>query len=141
MDPKTYSQINFLLVSIIKSIAVIRRLPSRIDIICSFDTASFSNQRTAPKIILKNVVLIFSAVVLLLICALCSQNGKKLISRCRTLIAENQELGRQLSQGKSAQLEAELALQKKYSDELKVSQDGKSYLNSQLEILVTDLAG
>nr|CAB3267774.1 pre-mRNA-splicing regulator WTAP-like [Phallusia mammillata] len=52
-----------------------------------------------------------------------SQNGKKLMARCRTLIAENQELGRQLSQGKSAQLEAELALQKKYSEELKASQD------------------
>ena len=38
---------------------------------------------------------------------------------------ENQELGRQLSQGRVAQLEAELALQKKYSDELKGSQDGK----------------
>ncbi|CAK8672478.1 unnamed protein product [Clavelina lepadiformis] len=52
-----------------------------------------------------------------------SQNGKKLISRCRTLIAENQDLGRQLSQGKTAKLEAELALQKKYSEELKTSQD------------------
>ena len=40
------------------------------------------------------------------------------------LIQENQELGRQLSQGRVAQLEAELALQKKYSDELKTSQDG-----------------
>ena len=42
------------------------------------------------------------------------------------LIQENQELGRQLSQGRVAQLEAELALQKKYSDELKGSQDGKA---------------
>lgn len=55
-----------------------------------------------------------------------SQNGKKLITRCRTLIAENQELGKQLSQGKTAQLEAELALQKKYSKELKVSQNGEN---------------
>lgn len=47
------------------------------------------------------------------------------MSRCRTLIAENQELGRQLSQGKVAQLEAELALQKKYSEELKESQEGE----------------
>jgi len=47
------------------------------------------------------------------------------MSRCRTLIAENQELGKQLSQGKSAQLEAELALQKKYSEELKASGEGK----------------
>lgn len=46
------------------------------------------------------------------------------MSRCRTLIAENQELGKQLSQGKVAQLEAELALQKKYSEDLKQSQEG-----------------
>jgi len=41
------------------------------------------------------------------------------------LLQENQELGKQLSQGKIAQLEAEIALQKKYSQELKTSQDGK----------------
>ena len=52
--------------------------------------------------------------------------GKKLMGKCRMLIQENQELGKQLSQGRIAQLEAELALQKKYSDELKESQDGKS---------------
>lgn len=56
---------------------------------------------------------------------LCSQTGKKLMAKCRMLIQENQELGRQLSQGRIAQLEAELALQKKYSEELKSSQDGK----------------
>ena len=47
------------------------------------------------------------------------------MAKCRMLIQENQELGRQLSQGRVAQLEAELALQKKYSEELKTSQDGK----------------
>lgn len=47
------------------------------------------------------------------------------MAKCRMLIQENQELGRQLSQGRIAQLEAELALQKKYSEELKSSQDGK----------------
>lgn len=45
------------------------------------------------------------------------------MAKCRMLIQENQELGRQLSQGRIAQLEAELALQKKYSEELKSSQD------------------
>lgn len=50
------------------------------------------------------------------------------MAKCRMLIQENQELGRQLSQGRIAQLEAELALQKKYSEELKSSQDGKSKL-------------
>lgn len=48
------------------------------------------------------------------------------MAKCRMLIQENQELGRQLSQGRIAQLEAELALQKKYSEELKTSQDGKT---------------
>ncbi|KAJ4929439.1 hypothetical protein JOQ06_005047 [Pogonophryne albipinna] len=52
-----------------------------------------------------------------------SQTGKKLMAKCRMLIQENQELGRQMSQGRIAQLEAELALQKKYSEELKSSQD------------------
>jgi len=54
------------------------------------------------------------------------------MAKCRMLIQENQELGRQLSQGRVAQLEAELALQKKYSDELKGSQDGK--YNQELDI-------
>eukprot|EP00117_Sycon_ciliatum_P028065 scpid77771/ scgid22643/ Pre-mRNA-splicing regulator WTAP; Female-lethal(2)D homolog; WT1-associated protein; Wilms tumor 1-associating protein len=49
--------------------------------------------------------------------------GRKLMAKCRSLIQENQELGKQLSQGRIAQLEAELALQKTYSDELKSSQD------------------
>ena len=55
----------------------------------------------------------------------CSVTGKKLMAKCRMLIQENQELGSKLSQGRVAQLEAELALQKKYSDELKGSQDGE----------------
>ena len=46
------------------------------------------------------------------------------MSKCRALIQENQELGKQLSQGRIAQLEAEIALQKKYSMELKGLQDG-----------------
>ena len=54
------------------------------------------------------------------------------MAKCRMLIQENQELGRQLSQGRVAQLEAELALQKKYSDELKGSQDGE--YNQELSI-------
>lgn len=54
-----------------------------------------------------------------------SQTGKKLMAKCRMLIQENQELGRQLSQGRIAQLEAELALQKKYNEELKSGQDGE----------------
>jgi len=54
-----------------------------------------------------------------------SATGKRLMTKCRMLLQENQELGKQLSQGKIAQLEAEIALQKKYSQELKTSQDGE----------------
>ena len=50
--------------------------------------------------------------------------GKKVMAKCRMLIQENQELGRQLSLGRVAQLEVELALQKKYSDELKEGLNG-----------------
>ncbi|MBZ3889831.1 Pre-mRNA-splicing regulator WTAP [Sciurus carolinensis] len=52
-----------------------------------------------------------------------SQTSKKLMAKCQMLIQENQELGRQLSQGQIAQLEAELAFQKKYSEKLKSSHD------------------
>ena len=48
------------------------------------------------------------------------------MARCRTLFQENQELGKQVSQGKVAQLEAEIAVQKEVNEELKNSQDGKT---------------
>ena len=59
------------------------------------------------------------------------------MAKCRMLIQENQELGRQLSQGRVAQLEAELALQKKYSDELKGSQDGKYSQELGIDLVLT----
>ena len=61
------------------------------------------------------------------------------MAKCRMLIQENQELGRQLSQGRVAQLEAELALQKKYSDELKGSQDGKADNTAKLATVLNRL--
>ncbi|EHA98027.1 Pre-mRNA-splicing regulator WTAP [Heterocephalus glaber] len=51
-----------------------------------------------------------------------SQRGKEFTAQCRGLIPENQELERRPSWGRTAQLEAGLALQKKYSEELKSSQ-------------------
>lgn len=63
-----------------------------------------------------------TVVTVMCVCA-CSATGKRLMTKCRMLLQENQELGKQLSQGKIAQLEAEIALQKKYSQELKASQD------------------
>lgn len=46
------------------------------------------------------------------------------MAKCRSLIQENQELGMQMSQGRIGELESELALQKKFSDELKTTQTG-----------------
>ena len=40
------------------------------------------------------------------------------MGKCRMLIDENEELGRQLSQGRVAQLQAELALQKNANEEM-----------------------
>uniref|UniRef100_T2MD12 Pre-mRNA-splicing regulator WTAP n=1 Tax=Hydra vulgaris TaxID=6087 RepID=T2MD12_HYDVU len=62
-----------------------------------------------------------------------SVTGKKLMAKCRMLIQENQELGMQLSQGRIAQLEAELSLQRKYSEELKASQDEMNEFVIQLD--------
>ena len=42
---------------------------------------------------------------------------------------ENQELGKQISQGRVAQLEAEIALQRKFNEEIKASQDGGCWDN------------
>ena len=53
-----------------------------------------------------------------------SVTGKKLLAKCRSLIQENQELGKQISQGRVAQLEAEIALQKKLNQEVKGALDG-----------------
>ena len=46
------------------------------------------------------------------------------MAKCRSLLQENQELGKQISQGRVAQLEAEIALQKKYNQEIKATQEG-----------------
>ena len=47
------------------------------------------------------------------------------MAKCRSLLQENQDLGKQISQGRVAQLEAEIALQKKYNQEIKETQEGK----------------
>ncbi len=48
------------------------------------------------------------------------------MAKCRNLLQENQELGKQISQGRVAQLEAEVALQTKYNQDTKSAQDGTS---------------
>ena len=47
------------------------------------------------------------------------------MARCRTLLKENEELGKQISQGRIAKLEGEIALEKKLVEEMRVAQNGK----------------
>lgn len=51
-----------------------------------------------------------------------STTGKRLMAKCRLLHNENEELGREMSTGWVAQLNGNLALQKKFSEEMKKSQ-------------------
>jgi len=45
------------------------------------------------------------------------------MARCRTLLKENEELGKQISQGRIAKLEGEIALEKKLVEEMRVAQN------------------
>lgn len=51
-----------------------------------------------------------------------STTGKRLMAKCRLLHNENEELGKETSTGWVAQLNGNLALQKKFSEEMKKSQ-------------------
>lgn len=53
-----------------------------------------------------------------------SNNGKRLMAKCRLLHQENEELGKMTSNGRLAKLEGDLALQKSFSEEVKKSQSG-----------------
>ncbi|RUS19963.1 hypothetical protein BC937DRAFT_86653 [Endogone sp. FLAS-F59071] len=53
-----------------------------------------------------------------------SITGKKLIAKCKALRLENEELGRQLRQGRVEQYEVELALQRRLIEELKSGMSG-----------------
>ncbi len=54
----------------------------------------------------------------------CSITGKKLVAKLLALQNENEELGRQLRQGRVEQYEIEIALQRKVIDELKHGLEG-----------------
>ena len=58
------------------------------------------------------------------------------MAKCRSLMQENQELGKQISQGRVAQLEAEISLQRKFNEEIKASQDGGCWDNHLIYTLV-----
>jgi hypothetical protein len=60
-----------------------------------------------------------------LISCIRSQTGKRLMAKCRMLLQENEELGKMISAGRTAKLEGEIALEKKFVEEMKKSQAGK----------------
>ena len=62
-----------------------------------------------------------------------SATGKKLVSKCKQLITENEELGKQLSEGRIARLETQLALQKNYTQQLKRSREELNQVVLQLD--------
>ena len=62
-----------------------------------------------------------------------SATGKKLVAKCKQLINENEELGKQLSEGRVARLEAQLALQKNYTQQLKKSREELNQVVLQLD--------
>ena len=47
------------------------------------------------------------------------------MAKCRMLLQENDELGNNISSGRTAKLEGEVALEKKFVEEMKASQAGK----------------
>ncbi len=54
--------------------------------------------------------------------------GRQLISKCRRLQEENEEFGRQLSDGRLQRLEADLTLQKMLTEELQHAVAGRVVL-------------
>lgn len=58
-------------------------------------------------------------------CRLDSHTGKRLMAKCRMLLQENEELGKNVSTGRVAKLEADIALQKTLITEMKKSEAGK----------------
>lgn len=51
-----------------------------------------------------------------------SNTGKRLMAKCRLLYQENEELGKITNSGRVAMIEGDLALQKKFSEEVRQSQ-------------------
>ena len=46
------------------------------------------------------------------------------MAKCRMVLSENEELGKMISSGRTAKLEGEIALGKKFVEEMKTSQAG-----------------
>ncbi|XP_076445389.1 pre-mRNA-splicing regulator WTAP-like [Babylonia areolata] len=62
-----------------------------------------------------------------------SQMGMRLMAKCRMLLQENEELGKMISSGRTAKLEAEIAVQKTLVTEMKTNQDEMNEFVSELE--------
>lgn len=62
-----------------------------------------------------------------------SQMGKRLMAKCRMLLQENEDLGKMISSGRTAKLEAEIALQKTMVTEMKTNQDEMNEFVGELE--------
>lgn len=67
-----------------------------------------------------------------------SLTGKKLMAKCRLLQEENDELGEKLAEGRIHKLEAELALQKEYCEELKRCLNGMNLVAVTVRELIAD---
>lgn len=70
-----------------------------------------------------------------------SASGKRLMAKCRLLHNENEELGKEMSTGWIAQLSGNLALQKKFSEEMKKSQTELDEFLLELEEEVEGMQG
>ena len=70
-------------------------------------------------------------------CVRCRQTGKRLMAKCRMLLQENDELGINISSGRTAKLEGEVALEKKFVEEMKVSQAGARSITSPCTLMLS----
>ena len=59
-----------------------------------------------------------------------SVTGKRLMSKCRQLLQENEDLGKMISSGRLSKLESELAMQKSLCEEMKKNQVSKIEIRS-----------
>merc|ERR1712168_301957 len=61
-----------------------------------------------------------------------SQTGKRLMARCRSLLQENESIGKMIASGRVAKIEGELALQRRLVDEMKSGQ-------AELDVFIAEL--
>jgi len=67
-----------------------------------------------------------------------SGTGKRLMSKCRQLLLENEEIGKMIDSGRLAKLEGELAMQKALCDEMRKN---AAEMDDFVQELDTDMEG